>query len=703
MTSAIAPLPKKVPVERVHHGDTVVDDYEWLRDKNDPETIAHLEAENAYTAEVTEHLAPLRDSIFAEIKRRTQETDLSVPARRGGWWYYTRTEEGQQYPRWCRCPAAVEDWTPPQPDAQAGLPGEQLLLDGNAEAEGHDFFSLGAFEVSDDATLLAYSTDIAGDERYTVHIKDLTSGELLTDEIPGTLGGLVWSRAGDFLWYGTVNDAWRLDAIWRHRVGTAAADDERVHRETDERFNTGVYRTSSGRFVAIGSHSRITTEALLLDRSDPTGTFRVVVPRETGVEYDISHAIVGGTDRLVVLHNKGAVNFTLGIGPIALSSLGELETLIPAADAVRLTSVATSARHLIVNLREAGLPQVRVLPIDAGPIEPGSNVVFDEELFSAHAGGPSDWEQPFVRVQYASWITPSTVYDLDPATSELHLRKRQPILDGYDPADYVQTREWVTARDGVSVPVSVVRHRSVAERSGAPLMLYGYGSYEHSIDPYVSVPRLSLLDRGVVFAVAHIRGGGEMGRSWYEDGKLLSKKSTFTDFVDAGRHLVDRGWTTPQQMVAHGGSAGGLLVGAAVNEAPELFAGVLAVVAFVDALTTILDPSLPLTVAEWDEWGDPLHDADVYEYMNSYTPYENIAAADYPAIYAPTSLNDTRVFYVEPTKWVARLRERVTGSAPVLLKVRMEGGHGGASGRYDAWHDIADQYAWALDILGLEG
>ncbi len=697
------PSPKRETVERIHHSDRFIDDYEWMRDKDAADVIAHLEAENAYTAAVTAHLEPLRQSIFDEIKNRTQETDLSVPTRRGMWWYYTRTREGAQYPLWCRCPAQPDDWTPPEPDPAADLPGEQLLLDGNAEADGHEFFDVGAFAVSPDARLLAYSVDTTGDERYTVRFKDLDNGEMLPDEIDGTLGEVAWSTDASTVWYATVNAAWRQDAVWRHRLGTGRDANALVHREDDERFNVSVARTTSGRFIAVSSASKVTSEVRVLDAATPTADLRVVVPRQTGVEYALDHLFVGGADRFVVVHNSTAPNFTIGVGPVDLTSLDQLDTLLAPSERVRLTTVRASARHLVVDLRENGLAQVRTYPVGSTGIGSGSNVAFDEALFAASSTAFTDWDQPYVRLSYGSWVTPATVYELEPVSGELHLRKRQPILGGYDPADYVQTREWTTARDGTAIPISLVHHRSVTPRSGSPLVLYGYGAYEISIEPSVWIARLSLLDRGLVWAVAHVRGGGEMGRHWYDEGRLLHKRNTFTDFVDVARHLVDTEWTSSQRLVAIGGSAGGLTVGAAVNEDPDLFVGVLAIVPFVDALTTILDPSLPLTVSEWDEWGDPLHDPDFYAYMKSYTPYENIRPVVYPAVYAPTSLHDTRVFYVEPAKWVARLRDVATGAAPVLLKVEMDGGHGGVSGRYDSWREIADQFAWVIDTCGAPG
>ncbi len=699
-TSPTPPTAPKRPVERTHHGDTFVDSYEWLRDKDSPDTRAYLEAENAYADAQTSHLTEMRERIFREIKGRTQETDLSVPSRSGGYWYYRRTLEGQQYGIVCRAKAADGDWTPPALEPGVEVPGEEVLLDCNELAEDQDYFSLGALTVTLDETLLAYSTDVVGDERYTVRFKDLRTGELLPDVIPNTLHGVSWANPGTHLFYSTVNDAWRADKIWRHELGTETSDDVLIREENDDRFNLAITRTTSDRYLVLTSHSKITSEVSLLDADHPTGEFRTVVPRVEGIEYDVDHAIIGGEDRLLVLHNRDALNFTLGIGPVDLHTFDDLDMVIEHQEAVRLTDVAASATTIAVSLRENGLLQVRVFPIGPDGVGAGANIAFDEEIFDASATGFSDWHQPFVRLSYGSFVTPASVYEYDPTSGDLHLRKRQPVLGGYDPDDYVQSRVWVTARDGARIPVSILRHRSVPERSGTPTLLYGYGSYEISYDPFMSISRLSLLDRGMVFALAHIRGGGEMGRQWYEDGKLLHKKNTFTDFVDVAQHLVDTGWTTTPQLVGMGGSAGGLLVGAVANMAPDLFGGIVAQVPFVDALTTILDPSLPLTVTEWDEWGDPLHDPAVYAYMKSYSPYENISPRAYPAIYARTSINDTRVFYVEPAKWVAQLRETLPDSSRVLFKCEMSAGHGGASGRYDAWREQAEYYAWIIDTVG---
>ncbi|MFD4293382.1 S9 family peptidase [Rhodococcus sp. NPDC058532] len=701
---AAPPVAKKVPQPRTHHGDTFVDDYEWLRDKSDPEVVAYLEAENAHTDARTEHLGPLREAIFGEIKSRTQETDLSVPSRMGQWWYYSRSFEGKQYGVHCRCPiASADDWTPPVLTTDAEIPGEQVLLDGNELAEGHDFFALGALSVTLDGSLLAYSVDTAGDERYLLRFKNLDSGDLLADEIAGTAPGATWSLDNRHVFYLTVDEAWRPDTVWRHELGTPRSADVRVFHEPDERYWVGFGSTRSEKYLTIWIGSKITSEIWYLDSADPEGEFTVVLPREEGVEYAVDHAVVGGEDRFLILHNGAAdgvkaENFTLVDAPVADPT--EQRTLIEHRADVRLEDVDAFAGHLVVTYRREALTRLAVWPLTGAGYGELRELEFGEELYSVGAGSTPEWESPLLRLGYTSFITPSRVYDLEIASGALLLRKEQPVLGGYDPTDYEQHRDWATAADGTRIPISIVRRRG-ADADPAPLLLYGYGSYESSIDPGFSVARLSLLDRGMVFAVAHVRGGGEMGRHWYEDGKMLSKKNTFTDFVSCARHLVDTGRTAPDRMIADGGSAGGLLVGAVANLAPELFAGILANVPFVDPLTSILDPSLPLTVIEWDEWGNPLADKDVYDYMRSYSPYENVGAHDYPAILAITSINDTRVLYVEPAKWVAKLRATKTGAAPLLLKTEMSAGHGGVSGRYEKWREVAFEYAWVLDTVGL--
>ena len=708
------PIAQRVPTERVHHGDTVVDDYEWLRDKENPEVIAYLEAENAYTEAQTAQLQPVRDTIFDEIKSRIQETDLSVPARMGDYWYYSRSFEGKQYGVHCRCPiAGPHDWTPPRlvdeaSDAEAGapvdIPGEQVLLDSNALADGHEFFALGAFSISHDGTQLAYSVDTAGDERYVLRFKDLRSGELLGDEVPDTAPGATWSLDGTHVFYQTVDESWRPDTVWRHRMGTSTEQDVRVFHEPDERYWVSIGATRSERYLMIWVGSKITSEGWILESDDPEGTFRVLLPRREGVEYAAEHAVIGGRDRFLVLHNDvvdgvKAENFVLAEAPA--DDPADLTTLIGHRDDVRLEDIDCFADHLVLSYRREALPRVAVWPLTSEGYGELQELDFGLTLFTAGVGANPEWDQPTLRLGVTSFITPVQVFDYVPTTGELLLRKEQAVLGGYDPNDYEQHRDWAVAEDGTRIPLSLVWRKGGTADAPKPLVLYGYGSYEASIDPGFSVARLSLLDRGMVFAVAHVRGGGEMGRLWYEHGKTLTKKNTFTDFVSCARHLVHTGVTAPDRMIADGGSAGGLLVGAVANLAPELFTGILANVPFVDPLTSILDPSLPLTVIEWDEWGNPLADKQVYDYMKSYSPYENVRAQDYPAILAITSLNDTRVLYVEPAKWVAKLRATETGDAPLLLKTEMSAGHGGVSGRYEKWREVAFEYAWVLDTLGL--
>jgi oligopeptidase B len=690
------PAVRQSASERVFHGDTVVDEYAWLADKENPETISYLEAQNAYTEVLTAGQEELRAAIFAEIKARTQETDLSVPSRKAGWWYYTRTVENQQYPVQCRRAAAPGDVTPPMGAGGGPLDGEEVLLDGNVLAGDSMFFALGTSEVSPDGRQLAYSTDYEGSERFTVRVKDLVTGEVAADEIPGAFYGSAWSADGRALFYVTVDEAWRPNRVWRHLIGTPAASDVVVFEETDERFWVGVHLTRSERYLVISSSSKLTSEVWLLDASDPTGEFTVVAPRRHGIEYSVDHQLAAdGSGRLLILHNERAENFELATAPVA--DPGTWTPLIGHRADTRLLDVDAFAGHLVVHLRRDGLTGLLVVR-DAGR---DYEIDFPEPLYQVRPLANPEYDSTTFRLSYVSMITPDSVYDCDVATGDLTLLRRRPVLPlpggrDYDPADYEQRRAWATAADGAQIPVSLVWRAGTVLDGTAPCLLYGYGSYEISVDPGFSVPRLSLLDRGFVYAIAHIRGGGEMGRRWYDDGKMLNKVNTFTDFVAVARHLVAENYTRPARLVARGGSAGGLLMGAAVNLAPGAFGGIVAQVPFVDALTTILDPSLPLTVTEWEEWGDPLHDPDVYRYMKSYSPYENIdAGAVYPPVLAVTSLNDTRVLYSEPAKWIARLQASARGG-PFLLKTEMIAGHGGRSGRYDAWREEAMVLAWII-------
>ncbi len=701
------PVADRRPVTTTHHGRTRMDEYEWLRDKDDPAVLALLEAENEHTQAATAHLAGLRQQIFDEIKARTLETDLSVPTRSRGYWYYGRSFEGREYGASCRVPVTdPDDWRPPQPDEdcapdQPALPGEELLLDLDQLAEGHDFFSLGGSAVSPSTRLLAYATDVTGDERYTVRVKDLDAGELLPDTITGVLGGVTWHPDSQSFFYATVDETWRPDKVWRHRLGTDQADDELVHHETDPRFWAGVGRTRSDRFVQVVSSSKVTSEVRLLDTQDPHAGWWVFAEREEGVEYGVEHAVIAGEDVLLVLHNRTGPDFELGVATVAPTPSSDWEPLIPHDPAVRLEDVDAFAGHLLVHQRSGGLTQLRLLTLGADGVTDDFLVEFDQEIYTVGASGNPEFETPVVRLGLTSLTVPSSVYDFTVATRELTLLRRAPVLGGYDPADYQEHRLWATAEDGEQVPISFVSRRGATDSGPIPVLLYGYGAYEASMDPYFSVARLSLLDRGAGFAIAHVRGGGELGRRWYDEGKLLRKRTTFTDFVAAARHLIDAGISRPDVLVAEGASAGGLLAGAVANLAPELFAGIVAGVPFVDNLTTMLDASLPLTVIEYDEWGNPEADPETYDYIASYAPYDNVAPVDYPPILAECSLHDTRVLYVEAAKWISRLRATAVGRRQFLLKTEMAAGHGGVSGRYKSWHDRAFTLAWVLDRMGL--
>jgi oligopeptidase B len=706
--ASAAPIAKRHPMTRSHHGDVFVDPYEWLRDKDNPEAISYLEAENAYTEAQTAQLSELSDAVFSEIKARTKETDLSVPSytsHTGGaaYWYYVRTVEGSEYPIYCRVVANDRERIP---DPEQEVVGEEVLLDGNLEAEGHEFFSLGAFSVSLNGLLLAYSVDLSGAERFTIRIKDLVSGELLADQISDTAYGVGWAK-NSHLFYTRADEAWRPYVVLRHHLGTDPSGDVAVVTESDERFWLSVDASRDDRWIMIGAESKITSEVRLLSTDDPEGEPRLVAPRRQGVEYDVEPA----GDRLLIVHNDGAEDFELAEAPLTATSHTEWTPVLPHRQGVRILSVSAYASHAVVALRRDGLSGLHLMPRDAaGNLEEGSDIAFDEPLYVVYAPGESEYETATIRVGYASPLTPDSIYDYHLTTRELILLKRTPVLDdprfgSYQPDNYIQERGWATAPDGTRVPLSIVRRADIPLDGSAPALLYGYGSYEASMDPGFAVSRLSLLDRGIVYAIAHVRGGGELGRTWYEQGKQLVKMNTFTDFIACADYLVERGYTTPKRLAARGASAGGLLMGAVANLAPERFRAIHAGVPFVDALTTILNPELPLTVIEWDEWGDPLHDPEVYAYMKSYTPYENVRSVDYPAILATTSLNDTRVLYVEPAKWIAALRYVATNSSErkILLKTEMVAGHGGVSGRYKSWHELAFEYAWIIGEITNEG
>lgn len=710
------PVAKRVPTRREHHGDVFVDQYEWLRDKESPEVVEHLKAENAYQEAVTAHQEPLREAMFQEIKGRTQETDLSVPSRKDGWWYYSRSVEGKEYSIQCRVLARntgdpVADWTPPAVEAGVELPGEEVLLDGNIEAEGQPFFSVGGAAVTVDGNLYAYAVDNSGDERFTLRIKDLRTGELLPDVIEDIFYGVAFSPDGTRLFYTVVDESWRPYQVKAHVLGTPVTEDEVLYQEDDVAMWLGFDLASDRRHLVLSIGCSEFSETRLLRFDDYESGLSTVIPREEHILYEAEPFLLDGRETLLLTHNKDAINSMVSlVDPAELTkpiAAQNWRTVVAHSDDVRVNGAGVTSTHLVLSIRKDTIERVQVLPLaglgtpaQGAPVEPA----FDEELYTAGVSG-SDYEAPVIRMGYTSYFTPSRVYDFVLPTpglpdGQLLLRKESPVLGGYSSSGYVATREWATADDGTRVPLSVLRHASVQPDGTAAGLVYGYGSYEVSMDPGFGVARLSLLDRGIVMVIAHIRGGGELGRHWYEDGKKLNKKNTFTDFIAATDWLASSGLVDPSRIAAMGGSAGGLLMGAVANMAPEKYAAVVAQVPFVDALTTILDPELPLSALEWEEWGNPITDPQAYAYMKSYTPYENVGATAYPKIAAVTSFNDTRVLYVEPAKWVQALRATSTGTEPIIMKIEMDGGHGGASGRYVQWRERAWDYAFVADSLG---
>ncbi|HMF82615.1 MAG TPA: S9 family peptidase [Acidimicrobiia bacterium] len=694
MTPPVAP---RRPTTLRAHGDERVDDWFWLRNRDDPEVRSYLEAENTYTRKVMAPTEALQRQIFDEIKGRVQETDASAPVRKGPYEYFSRTVEGRQYGIQCRRPAG----TPGLPDpfeTPGSSPGEEVLLDQNVLAEGHDYFALGGFAVSPDHSRLAYSVDTSGGERYELRFRDLTTGDDLPDVIPDVYYGLAWANDDRTCFYVRPDAAMRPWQVWRHRLGTTATYDDLVYQEDDDRFYAGVGRTRTGRYVVIAVGSKITSESWFVDADEPREPPRVVEPRREGVEYDVEHhsSPERGDRFFVVTNDDGAENFKLMVTPVDQPARDHWREVVPHRDEVRLEGVDAFADHIVLSERAGGLERIVVRRF----IDDESHVVaMPDPVYSAGVGANPEFDTGTLRFEYTSLVAPISSYDYDLEARERTLVKRQPV-PGYDPDAYESHRMWATAPDGVRVPVSVVHRRRLAHDGTAPGLLYGYGSYEISIDPSFSAARVSLLERGVVFAIAHIRGGGELGRRWYEDGKLEHKPNTFTDFVACAEHLIAEGYVAPERLAARGGSAGGLLMGAVVNLRPDLFRAVVAEVPFVDSLTTILDETLPLTVTEWEEWGNPVADPEIYKVMKSYAPYDNVEAKDYPAMLVTGGLNDPRVSYWEPAKWVAKLRTTKTDDNPLLLKTEMGAGHAGPSGRYDAWRDEALVLAFLLTQLG---
>ena len=670
------PIAPRRPTVLEAHGDSRVDPYYWLREKDNPDVMAYLEAENAYADIVMAPVAPLQERLYREIVGRIQETDTSAPTFYKGWWTYTRTVEGLDYEIYCRRKESL--------DAP-----EEVLLDGNELAQGHDYFDLGFVERSPDESLLAYGVDTDGSERHELRFRDLSTGQDLDDVIHGVYYGSAWAADSRTFFYVIPDEAMRPFQVWRHVLGTPTGHDVLVLQEDDEHFELGVELTKSERYVVFTSSSQVTSESRFMRSDDPLAEPQLVEPRRNGIEYSIEDQ----EDCFLIVTNDGARNFRLMAAPVISPGRDSWSEVVPERPGVRLNFTDVHKNHVVIGQRSEGLQRIEVLDSAKGELHV---VEQPDAAYTAFPGGNPVYDSAVMRFFYTSLTAPWSAVDYDMRSRERTLVKEQPVRGGYDRADYVTERLWATAPDGVRVPISIVHRRGLARDRSNPALLLGYGAYELSSDPMFDPVRLSMLDRGFVFAIAHVRGGGEMGREWYEDGKLLHKINTFSDFIACAEHLVELGYTDPGRLAIRGRSAGGLLMGAALNMRPDLFACAVAQVPFVDALTTMLDDKLPLTVNEFDEWGNPA-EPKFYEYLKGYSPYDNVHPAEYPALLVTGGLNDPRVSYWEPAKWVAKLRSLDHGDNTILLKTEMISGHSGPSGRYDSWREEAFITAFVLD------
>lgn len=679
------PVAEMKPHVRELHGEKVVDNYYWMYDyfgkgPDSSKVIEYLKAENAYVDTVMSGLKQFRENLFQEMKARIKEKDESVPVLKNGYYYYTRTEDGKQYYKYCRKKGSL---TAP----------EEILLDVDKMAEGKAYFAAAGFAVSEDNKLLAYGVDEVSRRQYTIFIKNLETGEILKDRIMNTQADPTWANDNKTIFYTSKNPVTLLsEKIKRHVIGSDAANDAVVYEEKDKSNYIGVGKSKNNRHIAIYSYATLSSEVRFIDAATPAAEFRVFQPRMKEVLYDVFPL----ADRFLVRTNLDAKNFRLMECPLDKTGVENWKEVIPHRTDVLLENVEEFKDFVVLSERKNGLMNLRVRPLSGN----GEHYInFGEPAYDAYASGNPEYNTTNLRYNYTSMTTPNSVYDYNMVTKDKKLMKQQEVLGGYNPDDYVTERVYAPSRDGVQIPISIVYKKGFEKNGKAPLLLYGYGSYGNSIDAAFSSPRLSLLNRGFAFAIAHIRGGQEMGRQWYEDGKMMKKVNTFNDFIDAGQYLVKENFTSREHLYAQGGSAGGLLVGAVVNMAPDLFHGVIAQVPFVDVVNTMLDESIPLTTNEFDEWGNPKN-KEAYEYMKRYSPYENVEKKDYPHILVTTGLHDSQVQYFEPAKWVAKLRSMKTDNNLLLLKTEMEYGHGGASGRFDYLKDVALNYAF---LLALEG
>jgi len=682
-TNVNPPIAKKVEKQLQIHNDTRIDNYYWLNQREDQEVLDYLNAENNYTESILKHTEGFQKSLFDEMKARIKEDDQSVPYKQNGYWYITRYEEGKDYPIYTRKKDSL-------------TADEEILFDCNLMAKGHSYFKLGGLTISTDNTLAAFAVDTVSRRQYSIKIKNLVTGEIYDDVIVNTTGGMTWANDNKTLFYSKKDEVTlRSDKIFKHKLGTDASTDQLVFHEKDETYNTYVYKTKSIKYIIIGSSSTLATEYQILEADQPDNEFKVFNSREKDLEYSIAHF----DDSFYIITNKdGATNFKLQKTNESNTSSDNWTDVLPHREDVLLEDIEIFKDYLVVNERQNGLNQLRIISWNGAE---DYYLDFESETYTAQLGNNPDFESETLRYGFNSLTNPSSVIDYNFKTKEKTVKKEQTVLDpNFNKDNYQSKRIWATARDGEKIPMSIVYKKGMTLNGQNPVLQYAYGSYGSTIDPYFSSIRLSLLDRGFIYVISHIRGSEYLGRPWYENGKLLTKKNTFTDFIDCSKFLIDNNYTSQKHLYAMGGSAGGLLMGAIINMNPELYNGVVAAVPFVDVVTTMLDDSIPLTTGEYDEWGNP-NDKTYYDYMKSYSPYDNVAQKEYPNLLVTTGLHDSQVQYWEPAKWVAKLRELKTDSNLLLLKTDMEAGHGGASGRFEALKEVALEYAFLFDLEGI--
>lgn len=681
-STMIPPVAKKIPKELTIHEHTRVDNYFWLNERENPEVIKYLEDENTYTKSVLKPTEKFQEDLFHEMKSRIKETDQSVPYEKNGYFYYSRYEEGKEYPIYCRKKASLEA-------------EEEIMLNVNEIAEGYEYYRASGLSVSPDNKLLAFGVDTVSRRKYTIHIKNLETGAIYKDELPVTTGYAAWANDNKTMFYTKKDDeTLRSHKIFRHILGEDYTADKEIYHESDETFGTSVWRTKSDKYLMISSYSTLSDECRFLDADNPTGDFKIIQPRERGLEYSVSHF----GDHFYIKTNLDAKNFRLMKTSVKKTEKENWEEVIAHRDDVFLEGIELFKEFLVVEEREQGLTKIRMINWET---KNEHFINFDEEVYMAYISTNMNFNSDLLRFGYMSMTTPNSTFDYNMKTKERELKKQQEVLGDFDPANYETKRLWATADDGTKIPMSIVYRKGIELDGNNPALIYAYGSYGSTMDPYFSTVRLSLLDRGFVYALAHVRGGQYLGRQWYEDGKLFNKINTFSDFNSCSEYLIEQGFTSNEKLFAMGGSAGGLLMGAIVNMQPELYKGVVAAVPFVDVITTMLDESIPLTTSEFDEWGNP-KEKEYYDYMLSYSPYDQVKAHGYPAMLVTTGLHDSQVQYWEPAKWVAKLRDMKTDDNVLLLHTNMEVGHGGASGRFEALKEYALEYAFIFQQLGIK-